>query len=140
MSDNIEIFTLDNDIKVFCETPKSFPDGIAKAQQDLHSLVPFSGERRYFGISRPNEKGTVIYQAATEEVYQGEAEEYGFETFIIVSGRYISLIVPDFADDVQQIVKAFQMLSVYPGIDPEGDCIEFYLNERDVRCMVRLIR
>lgn len=139
MSENIELFTLDNDIKVFCETAKSFPDGIAKAQQDLHSLVPFSGERRYFGISRPNEKGAVFYQAATEEVYQGEAEEYGFETFIIESGRYISLLVPDFIDNVQQIVKAFQMLTVYPGIDPEGYFIESYLNERDVRCMIKLI-
>ena len=140
MSESIEIFTLDNDIKVFCETAKSFPDGIAKAHEELRSIVPFSDERRYFGISRPNEKGVIIYLAATEEVYQGEAEEYGFETFIIESGRYISLLVPDFIDNVQKIVKAFQMLIVYPGIDPEGYCIEFYLNERDVRCMVRLIR
>ena len=74
----MEIFTLDNDIKVFCETAISFPEGIMKAHKELQSIVPFSEERRYFGISRPNEKGVVIYKAATEEIYQGEAEELGY--------------------------------------------------------------
>jgi len=136
----MEIFTLDNDIKVFCETAKSFPDGIAKAHQELRSIVPFAEERRYFGISRPNEKGIIIYQAATEEIYQGEAEEFGCETFNIESGRYISLLIKDYINDTQSIVIAFQLLIAHPDIDPEGYCIEFYLNEKDVRCMVKLIR
>jgi len=136
----MEIFTLDNDVKVFCETAKSFPDGILKAHEELRAIIPFSAERRYFGISGPNEKGVIIYNAATEEIYQGEAEELGCETFIIESGRYISMLIHDYTNDVQTILNAFQKLSAYPDIDPEGYSIEFYLNEKDVRCMIRLIR
>jgi hypothetical protein len=135
----MEIFTLDNDVKVFCETAKSFPDGILKAHQELQSIVPFSDQRRYFGISYPNEKGVIIYNAATEEIYQGEAEEFGCETFIIESGRYISVMINDFMSHVESIGEAFHQLTSQPDIDPEGYCIEFYLNEKDVRCMVRLI-
>lgn len=140
MTENMEIFTLDNDIKVFCETAISFPEGIMEAHKELQSIVPFSEERRYFGISRPNEKGVVIYKAATEEIYQGEAEELGCETFTIERGQYISLLIPDYINDLQSIVKAFQILTAHPDIDPEGYFIEFYLNEKDVRCMIKLIR
>jgi hypothetical protein len=134
----MEIFTLDVDIKVFCETAKSFPDGIMKAHQELRSIVPFSDQRRYFGISRPNEKGVIIYDAATEEIYQGEAEEYGCEIFVIESGQYISILIHDFMNHIESIGNAFHQLTSQPDIDPEGYCIEFYLNEKDVRCMVRL--
>lgn len=140
LTQNMEIFTLDSDVKVFCETAISYPGGIVKAHQELRSIVPFAAERRYFGISHPNEKGVVIYKAATEEIYQGEAEELGCETFTIERGQYISLLIPDYIYDDQSIAKAFQVLSAHPDIVPEGYCIEIYLNEKDVRCMIRLIR
>ncbi len=136
----MEKFTLVDDIKVFCETAKSFPDGIMEAHKELESIITFSKQRRYFGISSPNEKGIIIYNAAAEEIYQGEAEELGCESFIIESGQYISLLVEDYLSDIPAIGKAFQLLIAYPGIDPNGYCIEWYLNEKDVRCMVRLIR
>lgn len=135
----MEKFTLEDDIKVFCETAKSFPDGIMKAHQELHSIIPSSAERKYFGISRLNGKGIIIYKAAAEEIYQGEAEELGCEKFMIESGPYISLLIEDYLGDIQLIGKAFQLLTAYPGIDPEGYFIEWYLNEKDVRCMVKLI-
>ena len=134
----MEEITLEEDIKVFCETAKSFPDGIMEAHRELHSIVPLPDERRYFGISRPNDKGIIIYQAAAEEIYQGEAEELGCNTFVIKGGKYISLLVPDYINDVQGIRKAFQKLTSHPGIDPNGYCIELYLNEKDVKCMIRL--
>lgn len=140
MTENMEIFTLDNDIKVFCETAISFPDGILNAHKELQAIVPFSEERRYFGISRPDEKGVVVYMAATEEIYQGEAEELGCETFVIESGQYISLLIHDYIKDLQNIARAFQLLTAHPNIDPEGYCIEFYINKKDVRCMIKLMQ
>ena len=136
----MEKFTLEDDIKVFCETAKSFPDGIMEAHKELESIISCSKQRRYFGISSRNAKGIIIYDAAAEEIYQGEAEELGCEKFVIESGQYISLLVENYVSDVPAIVKAFQLLMAYPGIDPQGYCIEWYLNEKDVRCMVRLNR
>jgi hypothetical protein len=134
----MEFFTLEIDIKVFCETAISFPDGIVKAHQELRSIVPFSAERRYFGISRPNEKGVIIYKAATEEIYQGEAQEFGCETFTIERGQYISILIKDYIQNIQKIGKAVESLTAYPDADPDSGCIEFYLNDKDVRCMIKL--
>jgi len=134
----MEKFTLEDDIKVFCETAKSFPDGIIEAHKELESIISCSKQRRYFGISSRNAKGIITYDAAAEEIYQGEAEELGCEKFVIESGQYISLLIENYISDVSEIVKAFQLLMAYPGIDPQGYCIEWYLNEKDVMCMVRL--
>jgi len=134
----MEEFILTEDIKVFCETANSFPDGILAAHRELRTIVPFNTDRRYFGISRPNEKGVVVYKAATEEIYQGEAEEVGCETFLIESGKYISILIRNYLTDLHRISKAFEKLTAHPKIDPEGYCIEMYVNEKEVRCMVRL--
>ena len=135
----MEKFTIEEDIKVFCETAKSFPEGIVEAHKELESILSCSKQRRYFGISSRNAKGIVNYDAAAEEIYQGEAEELGCEKFVIQSGQYISILIEDYIADIKAIAKAFQLLIAYPGIDPEGYCIEWYLNEKNVRCMVRLI-
>ena len=140
----MEKFELDNDIPVLYVKADSFPDGIIEAHQKLHSLVPFSADRRYFGISRP-EDGVIIYKAAAEEINQGEAKKLSLETFVIKEGQYISITIKDYTRDVQSIGKAFQKLTSQPGIDPNGYCIEWYLPsgkpglpDKDVRCMIKL--
>jgi hypothetical protein len=133
----MEKFTLDKSIKVFCITAKSFPDGVMEAHRKLHELVPLLSQRRYFGISRPD-KGVIIYKAAAEELEDGEAEKLGLEPFVIKSGEFISITIPDFAKDMQSIGRAFKELLASPDIDPDGYCLEWYLNEKDVRCMVPL--
>jgi hypothetical protein len=133
----MEKFTLDKNIKVFCVSAKSFPDGAMDAHQKLHSIVPFTGNRRYFGISHP-ENGVIGYKAAAEELVDGEAEKFGLEPFVIKSGEFISITIPDYAKDVQSIRRTFKELLASPGIDPDGYCLEWYLNDTDVRCMVPL--
>ena len=134
----METFILDTDINVLCVTAKSFPDGIMEAFDKLHSLVPNAESGRQFGISRPNRQGVIIYKAATEDLQNGEAEKFGCEPFVIKKGKYIFLDRTDFMKDIQSIGKAFQKLISQPNIDPNGYCLEWYLNEKDVRLMVRL--
>ena len=86
----MENFTLVEDIKVFCETAKSFPEGFMEARKELESILTCAKQRRYFGILSRNAKGIIIYDAAAEEIYQGEAEELGCEKFVIQSGQYIA--------------------------------------------------
>lgn len=133
-----EIITIEKDIKVFYITASSFPEGIVDAHQKLHSIVPFSIERKYLGISRP-ENGEIVYKAAVEESYTGEAEKYKCDTLILSKGNYISLKIHNYKQDVSSIEKAFKQLLIVPGLDPQGYCVEWYLNnEDDVRCMIRL--
>jgi len=134
----METFFLDSDIKVLCVTAKSFPNGIMEAFDKLHSFVPFGEKRRLFGISRPNKQGIIIYKAALEEIYQGEAEKFGCESFVIQKGKYIYLDRTDYAKDISGMGEAFHELISQPNIDPNGYCLEWYLNEKDVRCLVRL--
>jgi hypothetical protein len=133
----MEIITVNTDIKVFYITAKSFPEGILEAHQTLHKLVPFSPDRRYFGISRP-ESYSIIYRAATEETYPGEAEKLKLDTLILKKGNYISETLKDYQKDVSAITRTFDELLKHPGIDPEGYCVEWYTSMNDMICMVRL--
>ncbi len=134
----MEEFILENDIKVFCVAAKSFPYGIAEAHQTLHGYVPFSVNRKYFGISCPDKTGKIIYKAATEELEKGELSKYHLEEFSIPKGKYIFLIIKDFRKNISAIDKAFKEILATPGIDPNGFCLEWYLNDTDCRCMVKL--
>src|SRR5947208_13089993 len=98
----MEKYNLEKNIKVICVKAKSFPEGIADAHQKLHSLIPFSAERRYFGISQP-ENGIIIYKAAAEELQEGEAEKLNCERFVIPKGDYISETLTDWRSDMAQV-------------------------------------
>ncbi len=116
---------------------KSFPEGILEAHQTLHALVPYSQNRKYFGISRP-ENGNIVYKAAAEELIEGELKQHGLEEFTITAGEYLYIILKDFMQNIPAIGKAFNELTSHPHIDPNGYCIEWYLSDRDVKCMVKL--
>ena len=134
----MDTFNLEEDIEVFCVTARSFPDDVLEAHQTLHALVPYSPERKYFGISYPDAPGHIIYKAAAEELVPGDLSKHGLEKFVIKKGKYICILINDFMKDIPSIGKAFQELITQPAIDPNGCCVEWYLSEKDVRCMVRL--
>src|SRR6186713_3028659 len=134
----MENYTLKEDINIICVAADSFPDGILPAFEKLHQLVP--GKRKTYGISRPDKDRKIIYKAGAEELSLGEAEKLHLEKFVLKKGNYISIDIPDFMKNVPAIGKAFEQLLADPRIDPEGACIECYFNERDVKCMVRIIQ
>jgi len=136
----MENFKLASDIKVYCIKAKSFPQGVLEAHQKLHSLIPYTLERKYFGISRPEveSQGKIVYSAAADELVAGDLSKYNLEEFIIPKGNYISIIAHNYMDNLPAIGKAFDKLTAFSEIDPQGYCIEMYLNDKEVRCMIRL--
>ncbi len=133
----MEIITLDNDIKVFYVSALSFPEGIAAAHQTLHGIIPFSEQRGYFGISRL-EQGKIVYKAAAAELYPGDLQDKGLESMLLRKGRYVSETIKNYMDKLPAIKQTFDALLQEPGLDPEGYCVEWYLNDKDLKCMVRL--
>jgi len=125
-----------HDIKVLCITAVSFPNGVLEAHQQLHALLPDIKRRRIFRISSPDQNGKIIYKAATEILNSEEIHQSDREFFVIKKGPYISVLIKNFMDDVSNIGKTFEKLIKQPNIDPEGYCLEEYINETDVRCMV----
>jgi len=133
----MEQITIDKDIVLVYVTASSFPEGIMAAHQQLHSMIPFSSQRKYYGISFP-EDDKIIYKAAAEEMYPGEAAEKGLETFTVKKGEYASILVSNYMHDKTAIGEAFQKLLKHPQLDPTGFCLEWYVSKEDVQCMVPL--
>ena len=133
----METIVIDKDIKLIYEQAESFPIGVKATHDKIHSLFPFTTERKYLGLSRP-ENGVIIYRAAVEEIAPGEAEKFDLPTMTLKKGNYISITIHDFMQDIPAIGKTFQELLAHPGIDPQGYCVEWYFNMNDVHCMVRL--
>jgi hypothetical protein len=134
----MESFFLEQDIKIFYVTATSFPGGVMDAHQKLHSLIGSPTGRKFFGISYPETPSKIIYKAAVEESYPGEGERLGCETFVIKKGQYISIYIKDFMNDIPKIGQSFKELLADERIDPKGCCVEEYIYDKDVRCMVRL--
>lgn len=135
----MEYFILENDIKVFYVMADSFPNGVGEAHHRLHSLLPTTINRRFFAISHPNTEGKIVYKAAVEESYDGEAEKLNCKTFTICSGKFISETIKDWQKDESLVGRTFAKLLAHPDINHlDGYCLEEYLDEITMRCSVGL--
>lgn len=135
----MENYILAKDITLLFVEADSFPQGIATAHEKLRGLLPDWKQRQFFGLSQPDQKGVIEYKAGVEEKFPGEAKALNCETLILKKGNYISGLVKDFTKNPKSIGEFFQTLIHQPGIDPQGYCVEMYLGEEDVRCMVRML-
>ena len=133
----MEIFTIKEDIKVFCLKAKSFPDGIKEVFEKLHRVAPIAEKRTYYGISYP-ERGKIKYSAAANELYDGELSHQEMEPFVIKKGNYLLIEIKDFMKHIPSIEKAFKQLTRDKRIDPNGVCLEWYINNSTCRCMVKM--
>jgi hypothetical protein len=133
-----ETILMEHDITVLYITAESYPDGIPTAHQALHKLIPFSKERSYYGLSRPENVEGIVYRAAATELTQGEAKALGCETLVLKKGAYAFTVIKDYLKDLSSIGQAFGSLLQHPQLDPQGYCVEWYFNATDVRCMVRI--
>ncbi|HEX2629183.1 MAG TPA: hypothetical protein VHM26_09230 [Chitinophagaceae bacterium] len=135
----METLTFDKDITVFYVTASSFPEGVMAAHQKLHSLIPFSTTRKYFGLSRPESSDNkIIFRAAAEQLEAGEAKKLNLDTIVLKKGRYTVITIRDYMKDIPAIGNAFQQLISLPDIDPQGYCVEWYVTDKEVKCMIRM--
>ncbi len=133
----MENFVLEKDITVLYVTATSFPEGIKEAHENIHALVPYSKYRRYFGLSRPEGNSGIVYKAAAEELKPDEADLLGCETLVIKKGTYYCITIKDYLKDLSVIGKAFGELLKQSDLDPEGYCVVWYVDNKEVRCMIR---
>jgi hypothetical protein len=135
---NMDIWTVENDIPLVCAKAASFPDGVMTAFQRLHSVAPPAGGRNYFSVSWFVADGKIEYMAGATELHAGEISQNEFVHFTIQSGNYLYIDIHDFMQDIPAIGKAFQQLLTLPEIAKDTVCIEWYVNDRLCRCMVKL--
>lgn len=94
--------------------------------------------RRCFGLSRPEAGRGIVYHAAAEQLYPDESVRFALSTLSPKKGAYVTKTLYDFYRNPSAISVAFNQLLAYPGIDPQGYCVESYTTVKDVRCKVRL--
>jgi DNA gyrase inhibitor GyrI len=130
--------SINQNITLACITATSFPAGVPQSHQQIQAIFPNSSQRRIYGISRPNEQGIIVYKACIEIAEPSEATALGLETFVIPSGTYQVIAVKDYPNNLGAIREAFQVLTAHADMDPDGYCIENYLNEKDMECLFKL--
>jgi predicted transcriptional regulator YdeE len=135
-----QIVNIEKDMEVLCVTASSFPEGVKDAFDTLHNKFPSSEDRTFYGISYQSQDGHIVYKAAISVVENKEAEKYQCETFLIKKGQYISETITDFMNNIPLIGQTFQNLLTDPRVNKEsGYCLERYINQNDLQCMVTLV-
>ena len=128
-----------NDIKVGIIKASSFPSGVLAAHKKLHSIIPFSRERQYYGISYGSENGEITYLAAAQAFSDTEMDDFGLESFTIKKGNYIIKHLKNYRENMSIIGSTFQEMLQHPQLDPQGYCLEAYTNENDMDCLVKIL-
>ena len=132
----MEPFSFDKDVEVLAVEAESFPNDIQKAHESLHAMLPAITDRRTFGISWGSPTGEIRYLAAADIMDSSERTLPGTKTFTIKKGPYHSVLIHDFMNNISAIGQSFNQLLKTEKLDPQGYCLEWYLDDKDVRCMV----
>ncbi len=132
----MEKYNLSNDVKVFGIQVKTFPSGVAEA---FHDLIKKTGDesRSYYGISEFKD-GKMVYYAAAEEKFTGEAEKYEYERFSIEKGDYLATTLDDWKNKTNCIKDIFSEIIKDPAVNKTKPAIEWYKDENEMMCLVKM--
>ena len=134
----MEKYEQKEDVSLICLRATSFPEGIMDAFNKLQDSLPNCSERTWYGISKPNEQGEIIYRAAVTALADLEAQETGFESFTVTRGIYLTEEIKNWRENMQMIGETFNKLLQDPQLDMASSCIERYTAEDAILCMVKL--
>lgn len=134
-----EIYTIQQNLKVFGARVKTFPVGIQQAYDSLVKMVPGGLKRSYYGISYLTPDARVIYFATVMEKFKGEAEKYNYRRYIIEKGEYITVSINDWMSKTDCIKDVFHEIMQDKRIDKRKQVVEWYRNEEEMLCMVKTI-
>ena len=129
---------LNKDITVFGFEVKTFPNGIGDAFDKLVKKVPEGFGRDYYGISFRDADNNMVYLATALEKEHGEAEKYECDRYTIKKGEYVAETVWDWHKKTDLIKHVFERMFNSIQGTPTGPCIEWYKDNNEMLCMVRL--
>jgi predicted transcriptional regulator YdeE len=126
---------LKDDLTLICSKAKEFPGGVVPAYQFLEQKV--GTQRQFYGLSRGDKTGISYWACVLAN--NGEMLPAGCERITVNSGTYISEQISNWRGREAIIGEAFQRMLGDSRIDRAGYCVEKYLDNDDVICMVRII-
>ncbi|WP_416866405.1 MAG: hypothetical protein ACMVP2_01380 [Imperialibacter sp.] len=133
----MEIIHIPHDIKVFGHQVNAFPNGVGDAFDAIVERVEGGFSRPFYGLSRM--KGNdVIYMAAAIEKFPEEGKQLGYEEYVIRKGNYAAITVTDWHSKLSALPGVFSELMKIEGLDPEHWAVEWYKDDDELVCMLRL--
>jgi hypothetical protein len=135
----MDIIDLPKDIYAFGKRVTTFPAGIGEAFGELMHSLENGNERAYWGISHLDDAGNVIYHAAAEEIFSGEAAKYKYTTFVIETGNYLAVSIKDWRIKLECISAVFQDMMQHDKADLSKPCFEWYKTDEEMFCMMKSI-
>ena len=134
----MQTFNLREDIDIFGFVVKDFPGGVGKAFDQLMAMVAEDSDRAYYGISYMDERGKVVYIAAVEDRNDGMSERNNCQKFTIHKGMYVAHEILNWMQDTGKIRDTFHEMIDQHGVDLTKPCIEWYKNDNEMVCMMKL--
>jgi predicted transcriptional regulator YdeE len=135
----MELYNLQNDLKVFGRQVKTFPVGIKEAFEELIKAVPDGMERSHYGLSHMTADGKIIYIAASLEKHEGEAEKLNYKRYIIEKGEYLAVMLKNWMSQTDCIKDIFHDMMKDERADLTKQVAEWYKNGDEMMCMVKTI-
>lgn len=133
----METYHIPRNIKVFGSPVNTFPAGIGEAFDALIKILPQGDQRFYYGISECTKDG-ILYIAAAEEKNVAEAKKYGYNTYTVEKGNYLSITVQDWMDKVSTIKNVFEQIMRDGRADNTKPAVEIYKDDKEMLCMVKM--
>lgn len=134
----METYNFKTDLKVFGKEVTTFPLGIGEAFHALINMIPDGSHRAFYGLSHMDETGKIIYKAAAEEKYPGEAEKYNRERYIIEKGEYLAVTITDWRDNTDCIKDVFHDMMQDDRADKTKEVVEWYETNSEMLCLVKM--
>jgi hypothetical protein len=134
----METYNLKNDLKVFGKEVKTFPLGISEAFSALMNMIPDGSQRSYYGISHMDATGKILYKATVEEKYEGEAEKYHGERYVVGKGEYLAVTIRDWRKNLECIKDVFHGMMKDDRADKTKEAVEWYKTETEMLCLVKV--
>ena len=132
----MEKYRVQKDLQVFGLQVMSFPYGIGEAFGNLMEMIPNGKERAYYGISYFDNAGNIVYHAAAEEKYSGEAEKYNCKSYTIEKGEYLAIKLAGWRSKTDKMKELFHELMIDERTNKSKPCIEWYYNDDEMMCMM----
>jgi predicted transcriptional regulator YdeE len=129
---------LNSDITLVALKAKSFPAGVGTAFNELEQKVGGDKGRAWYGLSQADGKRDIAYWACVQSK-PVEKLPAGCESLTVRAGTYISEQLSDWRGREKIVSETFRKIISSPKVDPNGYCVEKYLDNGDVLCMVRII-
>jgi len=128
--------TFQNDLHVCGLEVISFPEGISETFDTLVQAVPGGFTRSFFGVSFMRDQ-KMVYVACFEKKPSEVISALPLTNLTIEKGTYLAEPIKDWRSKTRTLNQVFRKMLAHEQADHTKPCVEWYLNEYEMMCLVK---